>query len=225
MLRIDLEAAGIPYVVEGPDGPEHADFHSLRHSSLTALGRSGVDLRVQQVLAGHSSSKTTERYSHVRLRDLAGAIDKLPTMLSAQPIEEPAYLQLTFAADSGGGVPIVNECETPNIPTAGITTNPFSGKAIDSERVPPTTPDKAPPAGIEPATGGLEIFRYQDVTAHQERDLRHPLASAVVPAVVSKSEGGIILDADLARLVDAWPTLSATVKRMILAAVEKSEPN
>ena len=40
--------------MEGPDGPEHADFHSLRHSYLTALGRSGVDLRVQQELAGHS---------------------------------------------------------------------------------------------------------------------------------------------------------------------------
>jgi integrase len=32
MLRGDLEAAGIPYAVEGPDGPEYADFHSLRHS-------------------------------------------------------------------------------------------------------------------------------------------------------------------------------------------------
>ncbi len=32
MLRIDLEAAGIAYAVDGPDGPEYADFHSLRHS-------------------------------------------------------------------------------------------------------------------------------------------------------------------------------------------------
>ena len=45
MLRIDLEAAGIAYAVEGPDGPEYADFHSLRHSYLTLGGRSGIDLR------------------------------------------------------------------------------------------------------------------------------------------------------------------------------------
>ena len=32
MLRIDLDAAGIPYAVEGPDGPLYADFHGLRHS-------------------------------------------------------------------------------------------------------------------------------------------------------------------------------------------------
>jgi excisionase family DNA binding protein len=35
MLRIDLEAADIPYVVDGPEGPLYADFHALRHSYLT----------------------------------------------------------------------------------------------------------------------------------------------------------------------------------------------
>ena len=32
------------------------------------------------------------------------------------------------------------------------------------------------------------------------------------------------IDPDLARLIDAWPSLSPTVKRMILAALEASEP-
>src|SRR5262249_25047268 len=39
MLRADLEAAGIPYAVEGPDGPLFADFHALRHTYLTLGGR------------------------------------------------------------------------------------------------------------------------------------------------------------------------------------------
>jgi integrase len=39
MLRGDLEAAGIPYAIDGPDGPLFADFHSLRHSYLTMRGR------------------------------------------------------------------------------------------------------------------------------------------------------------------------------------------
>src|SRR5262249_26959179 len=42
MLRIDLQAAGIPYAVEGPDGPLYADFHALRHSYLTLGGRAGI---------------------------------------------------------------------------------------------------------------------------------------------------------------------------------------
>ncbi len=81
MLRLDLEAAGIPYAVEGADGPLFADFHSLRHSYLTLGGRAGIDLRTLQELAGHSTPVLTARYSHRRLHDLAGAVQKLPNFL------------------------------------------------------------------------------------------------------------------------------------------------
>jgi len=83
MIRGDLQVAGIAYAVEGPDGPEYADFHSLRHSFLTLGGRSGIDLRTLQVLAGHSKPELTARYSHRRLHDLAGAVGKLPNLLTA----------------------------------------------------------------------------------------------------------------------------------------------
>jgi integrase len=81
MLRIDLDAAGIPYAVEGPDGPLFADFHALRHTYLTLGGRAGIDLRTLQELAGHSTPELTARYSHRRLYDLAGAVEKLPSFL------------------------------------------------------------------------------------------------------------------------------------------------
>jgi hypothetical protein len=87
MLRADLEAAGIPYAVEGPDGPLYADFHSLRHSYLTLGGRAGIELRTLQELAGHSTPTLTARYSHRRLHDLAGAVEKLPNFLPTDPGE------------------------------------------------------------------------------------------------------------------------------------------
>jgi hypothetical protein len=81
MLRDDLETAGIPYVVEGTDGPLYADFHRRRHSYLTLGGRAGIDRRTLQELAGHSTPVLTARYSHRRLHELAGAVEKLPTFL------------------------------------------------------------------------------------------------------------------------------------------------
>ena len=86
MVRKDLEDAGIPYIVEGPDGPLFADFHAFRHTFLTLLGRGGVDLRTVQGLAGHSSPVVTARYSHPRLPALAQAVQKLPAMVPGEQV-------------------------------------------------------------------------------------------------------------------------------------------
>jgi site-specific recombinase XerC len=101
MLRIDLEAAGIAYAVEGPDGPEYADFHSLRHSYLTLGGRSGIDLRTLQELAGHSKPELTARYSNRRIYDLAGAVDKLPNLVPSKPDTNVAEVPLRLTGTDG----------------------------------------------------------------------------------------------------------------------------
>ncbi len=76
MMKADLEAAGIPYVdAHGL----YADFHSLRHTFITHMMKSGINPKTAQSLARHSTIDLTMNvYTSLTMTDQAAALNTLP---------------------------------------------------------------------------------------------------------------------------------------------------
>jgi integrase/recombinase XerD len=73
-LKEAASAAGITKTVT---------LHTLRHSCATHMHEDGVDIRVIQVVLGHSSVATTARYTRVStdvIANLESPLDRLPTL-------------------------------------------------------------------------------------------------------------------------------------------------
>jgi integrase len=72
----------------------YADFHALRHSFITMVGKMGVSPKEHQDLARHSTYALTSRYSHSRFYDLAAAVQSLP-IPTTRPDQEASALAAT----------------------------------------------------------------------------------------------------------------------------------
>jgi integrase len=78
VLRVDLEAAGIPY---RDANNRVVDFHALRHTFITNLAQGGVHPKTAQTLARHSTiTLTMDRYSHTGRDDEFRALSALPNL-------------------------------------------------------------------------------------------------------------------------------------------------
>jgi len=88
IIALDRKAAGIP---DTTDAGEVLDFHSLRHSYITRLAKSGASLKTTQLLARHSSIELTAKvYSHLGIADTSGALEALPGIEVSKTSSETA---------------------------------------------------------------------------------------------------------------------------------------
>jgi len=80
-IRRDLEAARIPYETDAGV----ADFHSLRAYYVSAMVRSGANVKTVQTLARHAKPETTlKHYAKVNESELRGAVESIPCPTATQ---------------------------------------------------------------------------------------------------------------------------------------------
>src|SRR5262249_47378802 len=153
-----------------------ADFHGLRVSYVTALVKGGASLKVAQELARHSTPVLTlNTYSKLGVHDLSGALSALPAVTvdvastTLRPTGSGGAASAAAIADSAppDNTPNswgANQCEQ----ARHLALSPVSFR----RRVPRVNPcqernnatlrdmvqrdAKQPPAGLEPATCGLQ---------------------------------------------------------------------
>ncbi len=56
---------------------EHVNFHDLRHSTASLLANAGVDLHTISKILGHSTTRMSERYSHIKVDKQRDALNKI----------------------------------------------------------------------------------------------------------------------------------------------------
>ena len=81
------------------------DFHSLRHTGITRVVRSGASMKIAQDFARHSDPKLTANiYTHLHISDIRAALENVPPVATATPVEAQA-LRATGTENALGDSP------------------------------------------------------------------------------------------------------------------------
>lgn len=228
MLRVDLQAAGIPYRIVTADGVAYRDLHAARHTYLTMGGRSGIDLATLQAMAGHTSPTITVRYLHnAKAADLAVALKKMPSIAPT----------LRATGTDGPGSSPISACSNLAQPPDGIR-----GELIPSESIPlpnASEVDAMQPhnsMGVEHSRG--ELMGIDASTSNEgrnlvsllgwvEKDLSKSISDKQVTSDTSSLLAQILpsLPDDLLELVQAWGGLPLYARSAITTIVRSSIPS
>lgn len=217
MLRADLDVAGLPFAVDGPEGPEVRDFHCLRNTYISNVLRAGADLKQAMTLARHSDPRlTTARYARTRLHDLGAVVNKLPA-----PPTDPVPLRATgtagplpLAAGSGRELARIGEEADGAAGGRGDRRDPLIFRAKEDAGGVAGRIGEMPPGGIEPPPYGLGTAGENDASRNDFSSSASTRNTLAPPLALSS-----IGDLDLDRIIAAWPSLPESSRRAVMEII------
>lgn len=153
MLRADLQAAGIPVEVEGPEGTETRDFHALRAVFISNVIRSGADLKQAMTLARYSDPRlTTARYTRTRIHDLGDVVNRLSSVqFGSRTGAAPGAADFD---DERGQTRTIGE-QPAICANSTHTPKPLILQGIENDSGQSARSEREARAGIEPANNGF----------------------------------------------------------------------
>jgi len=234
MLRIDLEAAGIPYVNEAG---EVVDFHGHRHTYITVAAKT-VPTRMAQELARHSTPLLTQRYTHLELHDTGAAAAQLPPLM---PKRQPEVQQKRATGTEGkseGGSP--KNCS--GAPQRPPTAPQGSGQAVQNgaNEKPKTTTEEEEEESPQVLTlqrkplterrmgrdsnprTPYDVSSFQDNRTDRTNQKTRNVLGQSPPAAPPPAPQGSNQDPDLERIVRRWDSLPDHIRQAVLALVNSA---
>jgi hypothetical protein len=156
----DIETSPGDFLAYQDSAGRFADFHALRHSYITMVGKTGVTPKEHQQLARHGSYALTSKYTHARFYDLATAVNALPSIVADKP--DRALAATGTDGDQGAnlgpnlGPPgrlsmAFNSLQQPNRAGGPRAQNPGNNAKNQSFSRSGDDAQKHPAAGLEPA--------------------------------------------------------------------------
>jgi len=135
MLRKDLEKAGIEH--QDQSG-QYADFHALRHSFITSVGKAGATVKEHQRLARHSKPELTLGvYTHLSISDERRALEKIPQIIEPDKRRDLAAALKTGTDDRPLGIAegeLTPKLTPKSTPAAYSHSNKLEAKQTDWQR-------------------------------------------------------------------------------------------
>ena len=224
-VRGDLKAAGVPYL---DDDGFYADFHALRTTFVSAVGRTGASPKELQDLARHADPATTLRvYAKTQIHDLTRALDAMPGV----PVDDENLVATGTAGEErqqerqqlqhDPSLPAAMRCESSKrvggnaIVATPAVTAPRATRYRLSRRK-----GVARPPGLEPGTCGLEI-RCSDSEGGGGAEVTEGESgtAAETAAVASVSDALAGLPADQRTTIRALLDLPAERRSAVFQAV------
>lgn len=226
MIRRDLHAASIAYVVDGPDGPMHADFHGLRHSYIALLDQCGATLKEAMQLARHSDPKLTAAvYGRAQLHDLGAAVNRLPSLFPGDSSEA----QILRATGTDQLAPQLAPAVDPRCEILRIADTTSTGEPVVK-----SSAESLEGEGLENGCDGLmpsessascrartydPLIKSQKVPTHKSnRSITYAGSQSQLAPQLALDRPA---DALLQRVIDAWSELPAHVREAIVKLAER----